>query len=146
MQFAQMTSTKSSVRAAAKASKPFLDECFQMRVADELLLMRLALVWSSGMVPCYPEEDARDVFATLSPADWGGLAVIECAFAKLSREHSIDPDEHERGVARFLEFALSIWDDVLEEEEPRLYHVAQMFDGILESWLDDPECEAGCSV
>lgn len=140
-----MTSVKCSVKDTAEASKTFLHECFASQVADECLLMRLAAAWSIGVARCYSDLEPSDVFAALSPGDWGGLAIIESTFAKLSREHLIPPDEHEWGVAMFLKYALSTWEDILDEDEPRLYFVAQSFDGILMSWLADTEWDDGIS-
>jgi hypothetical protein len=98
------------LKFSAVKSSFFMDR--RVRVGKEALLLRLALVWNTEIARRYPKIIKQgELSATLSPADWSGLAVIESAFDAF-REHSIGPKEHELGVARFLKFMVNQWKGV----------------------------------
>jgi len=131
MQSSKTTPKKPSLREALKTSKGPL----VTRAASTERLLRLAKVWTDEVARYYPEEAGGERYDAMTPCDWVGLAVIESKFAKLSREHSIRVDEHERGVAEFLKFALML--DFFEEPyRPDIDQIAHNFGFYLENWLD----------
>jgi hypothetical protein len=117
----------------------FVASDLNLRVGKESLMLKLALVWNTEIARRYPKIIKEgELSATLSPADWCGLAVIECAFSKFSRKNSIDPIEHELGVARFLKFLVNQWYEIEFGKEqsrpPNLYFAACHLGVYLIAW------------
>jgi hypothetical protein len=133
MQSSKTKPKQISLREALKASKGPL----VTRMGSTERLLRLAKVWTDEVVRYYPEE-AGEFDDMMSAYDWVGLVVIESKFAKLSREHSIRVDEHERGVAEFLKFALMLYtfDHGFSDVPPSINYIAGNFGFCLRTWLD----------
>jgi hypothetical protein len=138
-------SSKPSLKEVAEANK--LDDNLCVWVGDESLLLKLALVWNTEIARRYPKiVKEGELSATLSPAQWCGLAVIQSVFAKLSHENSIDPKEHELGVERFLKFLINNWEKIALQEEgpnppPNPYLAARNLGIFLFAWLNTEDSD-----